>query len=72
MHFLYLDELVRRNVLTKAQYAFETISTLFRMEALKNIIQCNKMVKVSCIFKGVVRAVKADQRFFKGITAGHF
>jgi len=38
------------------------------MDALKNIIQCHKMVKVSCIFKGVVRAVKADQRFFKGIT----
>jgi len=38
----------------------------------KDIIQCNKMVKVSCIFKGVIRSVKADQRFFKGITAGHF
>ena len=25
-------------VLAKAQYAFETISTLFRMEVLKNII----------------------------------
>ena len=30
------------------------------------------MVKVSGISKGVVRAVEADQRFFKGITAGHF
>ena len=42
------------------------------MEALKDIIQCNKMVKVSCILKGVIRSVKADQGFFKGITAGHF
>ena len=42
------------------------------MDALKNIIQCHEMVKVSSIFKGVVRPIKADQRFFKSITAGHF
>ncbi len=42
-------------------------------KALNNIIQCHKMVKVSGIHKGFVRgAVKADQRFLKGITAGCF
>jgi hypothetical protein len=37
---------------------------------VKDIIQCNEMVKVACVLKGVVRAIKADQRFFNSITAG--
>ncbi len=36
----------------------------------KDIIQCHEMVKVACVLKGVVRAIKADQRFFNSITAG--
>ena len=35
------------------------------MEASKNIIQCHKMMKVSGMFKGIDKAIEADQRFFK-------
>ena len=36
----------------------------------KDIIECHEVVKVACVLKGVVRDIKADQRFFNRITTG--
>ncbi len=52
----------------RAQYYRNT--AYLNSNRAKDIIQCHEMVKVACVLKGVVRAIKADQRFFNSITAG--
>ena len=69
---LISDSLALWNPPSMVHFAEFYRARCFGSNRAMDIIQCQEMVKVACVLKGVVRGIKADQRFFNSITAGRF